>query len=188
MGTIVCQTFVSLDGVINHMERWHFDYIDAESDAIALEQLRHSDALLMGRRTYEVYAGAWPGREGDYPDLINALPKYVISSTLSDPTWNNTTVLDTEPIAAIRRLKEQEDRQILMHGYGPLAKALLAEDLLDELHLWVHPVLAGVGAGEDLVLQPGLTKELRLTGTRTLGSGVVILTFDNPARRPDDKS
>lgn len=181
MRTIACQTFVSLDGVINHMDRWHFEYVDDESSAIALDQLRSSAALLMGRQTYEVYADAWPGREGDYPDLINSLPKYVVSSTLSDAKWNNTTVLANDPIAAIRALKQQEGQQILMHGYGPLAKTLMAEGILDELHLWVHPVLAGVGAGEDLLLHAGLNRVLRFAGAKTLGSGVVILSYRNQA-------
>lgn len=185
MRTITCQSFVSLDGVINHMERWHFAYTDAESDALALDQLRASDALLMGRRTYEVYADVWPGREGDYPDLINRLPKYVVSTTLTNPVWNGTTVLAENPIAAIRALKEQDGQQILMHGYGPLAKALLAEGVLDELHLWVHPVLAGVGAGQDLLLHPGLNRTLQHSGTSTLANGIVILTYRNPAVAQD---
>jgi dihydrofolate reductase len=179
MRSIVCQTFVSLDGVINHMERWHFDYTDVESDTLALEQLQSSGALLMGRRTYEVYAGVWPDREGEYPDLINRLPKYVVSSTLTDATWNNTTVISKDPIAAIRALKEEDGPQILMHGYGPLAKNLLAEGILDELHLWLHPVLAGVGSGDDLLLQEGLNRVLQFEDARTLGSGVVILTYRN---------
>jgi dihydrofolate reductase len=163
------------------MERWHFAYSDAESDATALEQLRESNALIMGRSTYEVYAGAWPNRTGDYPDLINRLPKYVVSTTLGEPDWNNTTVLAADPIEAIRALKADGDGQILMHGYGPLAKQLLAEGILDELHLWVHPVLAGVGEGDDLLLRPGLNRVLELVSTRTLGSGVVIMAFKNGA-------
>jgi dihydrofolate reductase len=185
MRTITCQSFVSLDGVINHMERWHFAYTDAESDALALDQLRASDALLMGRRTYEVYAGVWPGRDGDYPELINRLPKYVVSSTLTDPAWANTTVLDEDPVAAIRALKRQEGRQILMHGYGPLAKTLLDEGVLDELQLWVHPVLAGVGTGQDLLLHPGLNRTLQLADTSALDNGIVILTYRNPAAAQD---
>lgn len=181
MRPIVCSTFVSLDGVINHMERWHFGYIDAESDAIALDQLVASDALLMGRRTYEVYAGVWPGRDGAYPGLINKITKYVVSGTLRDPSWANTTVIADDPLAAVRALKEQAGKQILMHGYGPVAKTLLREGLLDELQLWVHPVLAGVGSGEDLLLDPGLNRVLHLAGTTTLGSGVVILTYRTTA-------
>ena len=87
MGKIVNSTFISLDGVINHMDRWHFNFVDDESDAVALQQLRDSDALLMGRRTYDVYAEVWPDRDGDYADRINAVTKYVASSTLQAPKW-----------------------------------------------------------------------------------------------------
>lgn len=177
MRPIVCQSFVSLDGVINHMEKWHFAYVDAEAESLALNQLRSSGALLMGRRTYEVYAGAWPGRKDDYSDLINELPKYVVSSTLTDAAWHHTTIISHDPIAAIRGLKEAAGSQILMHGYGPLAKNLMAEGLLDELHLWVHPVLAGTGSGDDLLLDEGLNRVLQLEGTQTLASGVVILRY-----------
>lgn len=180
MGTISSSTFVSLDGVINHMDQWHFDFVDPESDALALEQLRAADAMLMGRNTYEVYAGAWPGRDGEYAELINQIPKYVASTTLSDPDWNNTTVLDGDLVEAARELRDRNGASILMHGYGPVAKTLLAADLLTELHLWVHPHLAGVGGDDDLLLQPELNKRLDLTGTRVFDSGVVVLTFRNP--------
>ncbi len=181
MRKLVCQSFVSLDGVINHMEHWHFAYTDAESNGIALEQLQASDAMLMGRQTYEVYAGAWPEREGEYPDLINRMPKYVVSSTLTEPAWENTTVIADDPIAAVRALKLEAGEQILMHGYGPLAKQLLGEGILDELHLWLHPVLAGIGSGDDLLLHPGLNRVLQLDGTQMLASGVVILRYRNDA-------
>jgi dihydrofolate reductase len=173
-------TFVSLDGVVNHMDKWHFDYVDDESDALALEQLRAAEALLMGRKTYEVYASAWPGRGGEYADMINAIPKYVASSTLTEPTWHNTTVLDSDLVEAVRRLRAQDGGSILMHGYGPVAKTLLHADLLTELHLWIHPHLAGVGDEGDLLIDRGLSKKLTLTATRTLHSGVVVLTLRNP--------
>jgi dihydrofolate reductase len=179
---IVCQSFVSLDGVINHLDRWHFAYSDGQAEAIALEQIRASDSLLMGKRTYEVYAGAWPDRSGEYPDAINAIPKFVVSTTLERAEWNNTTVIDHAPIDAIRALRQDEGSQILMHGYGRLAKELMAEGLLDELHLWVHPVLAGIGEGDDLILQPWLNRVLRLGETRTLDSGIVILTLHKDVR------
>ncbi len=180
MGTISSSTFVSLDGVINHMDRWHFDYVDDESDALALEQLAAATALLMGRNTYEVYAAVWPGRDGEYADAINAIPKYVASTTLIEPAWNNTTVLTGGLVEAVRALREPSDVSILMHGYGPVAKTLLEADLLDELHLWVHPHLAGVGEPADLLVQQGLNKKLHLSRVRTLQSGVVVLSLTNP--------
>ena len=177
MGKIVNSTFVSLDGVINHMERWHFDFIDAETDAIALQQLRDADAMLMGRYTYASYASVWPGRDGDYADRINALPKYVASTTLKAPEWANTSVLDGDLVDAVSKLKQKPDQTILMHGYGPVAKTLARQGLLDELHLWVHPMLAGVGGPSDMLISEGLNKRLSLLDVKTLSSGVVILSY-----------
>jgi len=180
MRTISNSTFVSLDGVVNHMDKWHFDYIDEESDALALEQIRAADAMLMGRNTYEVYAAVWPGRDGVYADEINAIRKHVASTTLTEPEWTNTTVLTGDLLEAVRKLRAEDGGTILMHGYGPVAKALLQADLLDELHLWVHPHLAGVGGENDLLLHSGLTKKLELTDVRRMASGVVVLTLHNP--------
>jgi len=175
MGKIVNSTFVSLDGVINHMDRWHFDFIDAESDAIALRQLRDSQAMLMGRRTYEIYAQAWPGRDGEYADRINATAKYVASSTLQNPAWANTTVLDGDLAESVTQLKQ--DPELLMHGYGPVAKTLLRHGLLDELILWVHPMLAGVGTIQDMIFTEELNTRLTLLDVQRLGSGVVLLSY-----------
>lgn len=177
MGKIVNSTFVSLDGVINHMERWHFDYIDAESDSLALQQLRDSDALLMGRHTYDIYAGVWPGRDGEIADRINAMTKYVASTTLQTADWANTTILDGDLIEAVTKLKEDPGQDILMHGYGPVAKALVRHGLLDELVLWVHPALAGIGTADDVLLTQDLTAKLELLDTRPLTSGIVVLSY-----------
>jgi dihydrofolate reductase len=95
---------------LNHLDRWHFDYVDAESDAFALEQLRASDALLMGRHTYDVYAGVWPGRDGEYADRINAMTKYVASTTLTTADWANTTILDGDLADAVTRLRAASGR------------------------------------------------------------------------------
>jgi dihydrofolate reductase len=175
---VVNSTFVSLDGVINRMEAWHFDYISDETSEIALEQIRMADAMLMGRATYETYADAWPNREGEYPDLINALPKYVASTTLKDPEWNNTTVIEGDVVTFVRKLRESSGGDILMHGFGPVAAELAKNGLLDVLHLWVHPKLAGVGEPGDLLLKPGVNNALTLTGNRTLANGVVLLSYE----------
>jgi dihydrofolate reductase len=177
MGSIVNSTFVSLDGVQSgdRMDAWHFDYIDDELGEITREELFASDAMLMGRGTYGAYAAVWPTRSDEYSDRINSLPKYVVSSTLTAPEWTNTTVLDGDLIAAASKLKE--DNNLLMHGYGSIAKSLLREGLLDELHLWVHPKLAGVGETSALVFEPGLNIALQLADVRRLGSGVVLLSY-----------
>ena len=177
MGKIVNSTFVSLDGVINHMDRWHFDFVDDESNAIALQQLRESDAMLMGRYTYDVYAGTWPDRDGDYADRINTMPKYVASNTLKTASWANTTILAGDWIEAVTRLKQDPDLDLLMHGYGPVAKTLMRHGLLDQLFLWVHPMLAGVGASDDLLLSEGLNQRLTLLDVHRLASGVVLLSY-----------
>lgn len=176
MGSIVNSTFVSLDGVVNHMETWHFAYVDAEASALAMDQLAASDAMLMGRATYDVYASSWPERDGEYADRINALPKYVVSSTLTDPQWNSS-VISGDVVEQVRALKQEGGGSILMHGYGPVAKTLLGAGLLDELHLWFHPVLAGVGGKDELLHTDGLTVAFDHADTRALKSGVVVLSY-----------
>ena len=132
MRKIVNSTFVSLDGVINHMERWHFDFIDDELEAHALDQLRESDALLLGRHTYEAYASAWPGRDGEVADRINAIAKYLASTTTQTADWTNTTIIRDDLVGAVTRLKNEDGKNILMNGYGPIAKTLMRNGLLDD--------------------------------------------------------
>ena len=183
MGKVINSTFVSIDGVINHMEVWHFAYTDDETDQIALEQLQASEALLMGRHTYEVYAASWPQRDGVYADKINSVPKYVASTTLDKADWNNTTVIKSDLVAEVAKLKQQGG-DILMHGFGPVANTLITNGLLDTLHLWVHPHFAGVGGPGDLLLNEGNNARLELVGTRVLKSGVVLLSYQVPADAP----
>jgi len=183
MGKVINSTFVSIDGVINHMEVWHFAYTDDEAEQIALEQLQASEALLMGRHTYEVYATSWPQRDDVYADKINSMSKYVASTTLDKADWNNTTVIKSDLVAEVAKLKQQ-DGDILMHGFGPVADTLITNGLLDILHLWVHPHFAGVGGPGDLLLNEGNNTRLELIGTRVLKSGVVLLSYQVPAGAP----
>jgi dihydrofolate reductase len=181
MAKIVNSTFISLDGVINHMDKWHFAFVDDDSNAIALEQLRAaSGGMLMGRKTYEVYASAWPGRDDEYADAINAVPKYVASTTLKDPEWANTTVIGGDIVDEVAKLKAGAG-DLLMHGYGPVAKELTRHGLLDEIHLWLHPVLAGVGGIDDMLFAEGLNRRLELLDVRQLGSGVVLVSYNAAA-------
>lgn len=177
MRRIVNSTFVSLDGVLNHMEKWHFDYVDDESNQIAAEQLDASDALLMGRQTYEVYASAWPGRDDEYSNKMNSIRKYVASTTMEKADWANTTVISGDLVQEVTTLKQQPGDDILMHGYGPVARTLLNNGLLDELHLWVHPVLAGVGATDDMLFGKGQHAVLELREAKRLSSGIVVLSY-----------
>ncbi len=178
MGKFVNSTFVSADGVINHMDKWHTGYTSDQTNDLALRQLREADAMLMGRNTYDVYAATWPERDGEYADLINAIPKYVVSTTLTDPTWNATTVVGSFEAAA--QLKDTIGT-ILMHGFGPVAKGLAAAGLLDELHLWYHPVFAGAGGPDDLLLEPGLNVTFDHSATTTFDNGVVVVSLHGRA-------
>lgn len=177
MGRVINSTFVSLDGVVNHMDKWHFDYVDDETGAIAMEQLTAAESLLMGRNTYEIYESAWTTRDSELAERINAMRKYVASTTMDSASWNNTTVIGSDLVDQVAKLREQPG-DILMHGYGPVAKTLLANGLLDELYLWVHPHLAGAGSTADMIWADGINLPLRLLDTRTLKSGLVNLSYE----------
>lgn len=178
MGKIVTSTYVTLDGVMEDPQNWSFDYFDEAAGAFALDALRKADALLMGRRTYDGFAEAWPERSGDeFSDKINTMPKYVASTTLSDPAWANTTVLGNDVAADVTALKARYDGDILMYGHGPVARLLLEHGLLDEMHVWIHPVLWGTAAPEDLLFRPSAEARLALSGTTVFDSGVVVLSY-----------
>lgn len=130
----------------------------------------------MGRATYEVYATAWPESDGAYAEKINSMRKYVASTTIDNPAWHNTTVISDDLASTVAKLKETGG-DILMHGFGPVARALMRHGLLDELHLWVHPHFAGVGTVDDMVFGQGNENKLDLLGTRTLASGIGALSY-----------
>ena len=126
-------------------------------------------------------AAAWMARSGDpFSDRINSMAKYVVSSTLTDPQWANTTVIAGDPIAAIRRLKAQPGQDLVQYGFGQLSYALLEHGLLDELRLWVHPLFAGRASTEDLMFRPAAAAQLELADTLVLNTGTVILTYRVP--------
>jgi len=177
MRRIINSTYVTLDGVIEHLERWHFDYIDDDANSFTSELLARSDALLLGRRTYASFAEAWPPRTGETADRINAMRKHVASATMETADWNNSTVIRGDVGDAVSDLKRQPGQDILMYGFGPLAQTLVQRSLLDELHLWVHPVFVGVGDVGDTLLREGNSARFELVGTRTFDSGVVILSY-----------
>ena len=179
MRRIVNSTYVTLDGVVSEPQEWSLDYFDAEAAAYGLEKLRASDALLMGRLTYEGFAAAWPERSGDeFSDRMNKMAKHVASTTLTAPTWNNSHVLEGDLVEAVRALKETDGGDILMYGYGTVAQQLVGHGLLDELHLWVHPVLHGGGTAS--VFAPGVTGRFGKVVPRAFPSGVVALELSEP--------
>ena len=179
MRRIINSTYISLDGVIEGPHLWpSTGSSEGRGDAIQTELLLACDALIMGRRTYEGFAPVWPTRSGDpASDHINAMPKYVVSSTLRDPEWTNTNVIADDPIGVIRALKEQPGDDIVQYGFGPLSHALLEHDLLDELRLWFHPLLVGKGGPDDLLYRDNRLTTFELVDTTALANGIVILSY-----------
>jgi dihydrofolate reductase len=176
MRKIVNSTYISIDGVVENPHLWpDTGPGDARWEEIQTELMLSCDALIMGRRTYEGFAPVWPTRSGDpASDHINSMRKYVFSTTLTDPEWNNTTVIDGDPVAAIRELKEQPGEGIVQYGYGAITRAMLANDLLDELRLWVYPLIAG----KDGSIYGELpTIVFNLADVTTMSSGTVVLTY-----------
>ncbi len=147
-----------------------------EGDKFKLDETRSSKALLLGRVTYEGFAAAWPSREGEFADKFNAMPKYVVSSTLTNPTWSNSTVLKGDVADQVRKLKQKQDGDIVVHGSARLVQTLLENDLVDELRLMVFPVV--LGTGKRLFGEMSNLKALRLVDARVVGEGVTILRYE----------
>jgi dihydrofolate reductase len=184
MGRIVVTEFVSLDGVMEapggdedfKHAGWTFE-IDRgdEGNQFKLDETMNTDALLLGRRTYEGFANAWPSREGEFADKFNSMPKYVVSSTLEDPEWSNSTVLDGDLAESVSKVRDEVDGDIVVHGSAQLVQGLLEANLVDELRLMVFPVV--LGAGKRLFGETSDKKPLRLTSATTVGDGVSILVY-----------
>jgi dihydrofolate reductase len=188
MGRIVVTEFISLDGVIEDpggaedfkYGGWSFEFNRGEDgNQFKLEETRNSAALLLGRRTYEGFADAWPSREGEFADLFNNMPKYVVSSTLKDPDWNNSTVLGADVAGQVSKLKDELDGDIVVHGSAQLVQTLLEEGLVDELRLMVFPVV--LGSGKRLFGETSDKLPLRLADSRTVGEGVSIQIYEPAA-------
>lgn len=174
MRKLIESTFVTLDGVMSNPERWGPAYWDDEHANYAHHLLFNSDALLLGRKTYDVFSQSWPNRTGDgFTDRINTMPKYVASRTLGEATWNST-VLSGDVVTEVARLKDQPGGDLLKYGTGEFSKALLANNLIDEFHFWMFPVVAG--SGDRLFEGLDLT-HLKLVGTSTFHSGIVVLKY-----------
>jgi dihydrofolate reductase len=167
--------FVSLDGVIESPEQWTFDYMNEEVGQAIGEGFASSDALLMGRVLYDQWAAHWPNSDQPMADLINNIPKYVVSTTLTAVDWNNSTLLNGNAREEIARLKEQPGKNIAMSGSATLAEWLLHEGLLDELRLMVNPVV--VGRGRRLFADGKPKKALELADSKTYRTGVLDLTY-----------
>ena len=185
MGRIVVTEFVSLDGVMQapggedfKYPGWTFEFDRGEDgNQFKLDETLETEALLIGRVTYESFAGAWPTRDGPFADKFNTMPKYVVSSTLENPEWNNTTVLKGDAVEEASKLKEEVDGIIQVPGSLRLAQALFEADLVDELHLMVFPVV--LGTGRKLFGEQSEKSDWRLTEVKPVGpDGVVVLTYE----------
>ncbi|GAA4199214.1 dihydrofolate reductase family protein [Microbispora amethystogenes] len=178
MGRIVLSVFTTLDGVIENPHEWAFGFVSEDSMQAGLDQIRAARALLLGRVTYEGFAASWPSMtdEVGYADAMNTLPKYVVSTTLTEAAWNNTTIIGADAADRVKALKGEVDGDILVFGSAALVRWLLDENLLDEMRLAVYPVVAGRGAR--LFDQGGEPATLRLAESRPFSSGVVLLTYE----------
>jgi dihydrofolate reductase len=187
VGKIVVTEFVSLDGVVEDpggaedfkYGGWSFEFDRGDAgNKFKLDETMASDALLLGRVTYQGFADAWPSREGEFADKFNNMPKYVVSSTLQDPAWTNTTVIGGDLAEAVAKIKNEHDGDVVVHGSATLAQALIEQDLVDELRLMVFPVV--LGAGRRLFGETSDKKRLRLVDSQVVGDGVAILIYGRP--------
>lgn len=182
MGKVVVSQFVSVDGVFEDpggsedFERggWAFKFDrGAEGDRFKLDEVMASEALLLGRVTYEGFAEAWPSRSGEFADKFNNMPKYVVSATMGEPEWNNSTVIRGEVADEVSKLKEQTDGDILVNGSAQLVEALAAADLVDEYRLMVFPTV--LGRGKRLFGDPGEPKSLTLAESKPAGETLILI-------------
>ena len=186
MGKLVVTEFISLDGVFEdpggaeayEHGGWTFEYDrGSEGNQFKLDELMEADVQLLGRVTYEGFAEAWPSREGPFAEKLNNDPKYVVSTTLTDPQWQNTTVISEDVAGRISRLKDETDGAILVAGSGRLVSTLLEADLVDELRLMVFPTILGRGRR---VFPDGIDRlKFELVSSRTVGpDGVLVQVYE----------
>ena len=185
MGRIVVSDNVTIDGVMQDpagdegFERGGWVGLIAnrpELGHFALLEATTSEAMLMGRRTYEWFAGRWPSREGVLAERLNSMPKYVVSSTLEHPDWNNSRILRGDVVTEVSKLKQELDGEIVVPASYQLGRTLIEHDLVDELRLVVFPVV--LGGGERLFDETGETKPMRLVSSQTIGDGLTYLTYE----------
>jgi dihydrofolate reductase len=185
MGKLVVTEFVSIDGVFEdpggaetyEHGGWTFEYNRGEDgDKFKMDELMEADVQLLGRRTYEGFAAAWPTRDGPFADKINNGAKYVVSSTLTDPEWQNTTVISGDVVEGVSKLRDETDGTIIVAGSGTLVRSLLAADLVDELRLMVFPTI--LGSGQRLFPEGIGRLKLKLVDSRTVGpDGVQVQVY-----------
>jgi dihydrofolate reductase len=176
MRKISVSTMVSLDGVTGDPQAWAMEYLDEAAQAEGLRRLLASDAMLLGRTTYEALGRAWNGRAGGFAERVNTIPKHVFSSTLAHADWGNATLVRGDVVAQAAQLKEQGGADLVIFGHGRLSRTLLKAGLIDEFRLLVLPVFAGRG---ELFFSEIDKRKLKLSSSMTLANGVVILIYAN---------
>jgi len=187
MGKIVISENVSLDGVVQDPTGeegfkhggWFDQFLDKDREEwakVEFEEALGAEALLLGRRSDEYFGTRWSGRTGEWADRLNSLPKYVVSSTLVEPHWDNSTVLKGEVVNEVSKLKQELDGEIVVYASRQLVRTLMAHDLVDELRLMVFPVV--LGAGERLFGETSDKTSMRRLHTRTVGHGLAYLTYE----------
>jgi dihydrofolate reductase len=183
MGRIIATEFVSLDGVMQdpgggdfEHAGWTFEIDRGEDgDRFKLDETLDTEALLLGRVTYEGFAAAWPSMQNEFADKFNNMPKYVVSSTLDSPGWNNSTVLEGDVIEGVSKLRQEAEGDIVIHGSAQLVQTLVEAGLIDELRLMVFPVI--LGTGKRLFGATSDKKRLRLADSKVVGDGIAILIY-----------
>jgi len=184
MRRIVNSTYITLDGAVENPHQW--PSLGEQGSAVSFEiqnkLLQACDGVLMGRRTYEAFAPAWSARSGDsYSDRINAMPKYVVSSTLQHPSWANTTVIAGDVVGEIAGMKRQPGKDIVQYGLGQVSFLLMESGLIDEFRLWVHPLVLGRKGPKSPHFLDCRPAQFQLTSTQSLPNGIVILNYALPS-------
>jgi dihydrofolate reductase len=181
VGKLVVTSFITLDNVVEEPHLWSGQFQSEDTGLLNDAVLREADGLLLGRVTYEGFAAAWPSRSGDpFSDKFNAMPKYVVSSTLQDPEWNNTTVLGSgDATAQVRELKERFDGELQVPGSHRLVQELIASDLVDQINLMVFPVI--LGTGKKALEEAPEKLDLRLKESKVVGEGVLVVSYERAA-------
>ena len=180
MRKIINSTYITLDGAVENPHLWPSlgDSAKTLSFDIQMELLDACDVILMGRRTYETFAAAWPMRSGDrMSDGFNAIQKQVVSTTLRNPTWNNTHVIGGDAVEKIRTLKKQPGKDIVQYGLGQVSFALLEHGLVDEVRLWIHPIILGKNGPQSPHFLNCPSAQFDLVSSRALPNGIVIVNY-----------
>jgi dihydrofolate reductase len=174
---IVAALFISLDGVVESPDKWHFPYFNEEMGEAVMAAMGESDAMMMGRVNYQEWSQFWPAQPSDDPFAarMNGVQKYVVSTTLDKVEWNNSTLINGDIVAEITKLKQQPGKDISISGSGTLVQSLLDLGLLDELRLLVHPIV--VGSGKRLFADASQQQALTLNSSQVFSTGVVYLTY-----------